>query len=186
MDLSWWALWLSWCCDPKGMYSDRFLCLKAPTISLEVVKDGFLNHFSTDATCYTVRRSMSFSVSDQAGWWGRQYCLPWSKTGTEWTYLSNEVVICAEGDSWCAVSLCLFFFTTTIQIFASVLQPKLLSNWHIWSVTLYHIMHGTKTRCLAVSQNPALLHQGRERRQGPQGFPGYKRGREEVKHIKES
>lgn len=40
-----------------------------------------------------------------------------------------------------------------------------------------------KPRCLAVSKNPALLPQGRERRPGSQGFSSYKRGGKEVKHT---
>lgn len=36
------------------------------------------------------------------------------------------------------------FFNPTVQIFASVFQPELLCDWHIWSVTVYRAVHGTE------------------------------------------
>lgn len=88
--------------------------------------------------------------------------------------------LCAEGESWCAVTSWLFFvFTTTIQIFASVSQPKLLSDWHIWSVTAYHTMHGTNQGAL---QCPRIqLCYLKE----DQGFSSYEREGEEIKHVEE-
>lgn len=78
----------------------------------------------------------------QAGWWGSRV-----SPSLEWNRNRVNLPQQLGGDygGWGGVLMCCFFlvsFSTTIQIFASFSQPKLLSDWHIWSVTAYHTMCG--------------------------------------------
>lgn len=185
MDLSRWALWLSWRWDPNGTCSDKFLCLKAPAIIWEVVRDGFLNYFSTGATCYTVSRSMS-SASRQAGWWGSRLppFLEWNRNrvnlSQQW---GGGYVLRGSLDM---LFLCIFFFLPPpFGYLLLSLSPC------FWAAGTFGVWQRTAP-CMGQTKVPCSVQESRfvaSRKRKKTRFPGLfklQEGRERSKTYRES
>lgn len=113
--------------------------------------------------------------------------LPCSESGTDSTQPISSVKqwLHAEGEPWLAIFLYCFFLTPPFRYLLLSLSPSFCATgtFRVWQHTT--LCMGQTERCLASSQNPALLSRGRESRARLRGYSSCKRWMEAVKHVRE-